>query len=66
MELKFQESPNLGSNSKASPLDGYNRGLDGSNITQGQAYSHLTLTQQPTASPKIFAKIAEYDRILAI
>ena len=66
MELEIQESPNLGSIPRASPLEGHYHGLDGQNIPQGQARSYLTLTQQPTASPKIFAKIAEYDRILAI
>ena len=66
MELEIQESPNLGSNSRLSPHDGHYHSLDGPNVTQGQARSYLTLTQQPTASPKIFAKIAEYDRILAI
>ena len=66
MELEIQESPNLGSIPRASPLEGHFHSMDGQNITQGQARSYLTLTQQPTASPKIFAKIAEYDRILAI
>ena len=66
MELDIQESPNLGTNPRASPLESHYHGLDDQNIHQGQARSYLTLTQQPTASPKIFAKIAEYDRILAI
>ena len=66
MELEIQESPNLGSIPRASPIEGHYHGLDGQNIPQGQARSYLTLTQQPTASPKIFAKIAEYGRILAI